>query len=169
MLRPPKVKYVASKRSDDKIGSRMIAWGTKQLEPDLKPCSHLAIVVRDTLVVESTLTSGVRIIPYSKWLEYNEEVYAFEKPYEGSLSAYLPSILDRLWGRSYDYCGVMYFAWRIALNKLFRIKVPKENKWESSYKRFCVEVFGEKLSMTSPIQMVRKWIDDPEMIELKRS
>lgn len=161
--KPVKIRYVGSSRKGKKIGSELIKWGTKDLHPELEPCSHLAIIVRDTLVIESTMNTGVRIIPYKKWLELNDIIHNFEKPYDGKLSDYLPSILDRMWGKSYDYAGVLYFAWRIILWKFLKKELPKTNAWESEGKRFCVEIFGEKLSMVSPIQMIKKWDKDPEI------
>ena len=165
-IRPAKIRYVASVRRKSEIGSKLIVWGTKDLQSNLEPCSHLAIIVRDTLVIESTLSTGVRIMPYSRWLEINKVVHNFEKEYSGRLSDYLPSILDRMWGKKYDYTGIFYFAHRILMKKVFGAKLPQDNKWECKKRRFCVEIFGDKLSMVSPIQMVAKWDKDPTLTRL---
>jgi hypothetical protein len=163
----PKVAYIASKRRKTSVGSLLISQTTKGLAPGLKPCSHLCIVLKKTLVIESTLTTGVRIMPYKQWLKENEIVYVFEKSYNGKLSQYIPELMDRLWGKDYDVAGILYFSWRMILWLLCRIPLPKVNKWEDPNKRFCVEVFGEKLAMVSPIQMVGRWKQDLSVTELK--
>lgn len=164
----PKVVYVASKKRSSKyLGSKAIIWGTKSLEPEIEPCSHLAIVLRKTLVIESTLTTGVRIIPYSHWIKENEVLYAFDKPYEGKLSQFIPELLDKMWGKGYDYLGICYFAWRLFLWLFFRVKLPKVNKWQNKDKRFCVEIFGEDLGMTSPVQKVAQWLKDPNLTRIE--
>lgn len=164
----PKVAYVASVKRDKKYkGSRLISWGTKTLEPTLEPCSHLCIILRKTLVIESTLTTGVRIIPYNHWIKKNRVVHSFEKEYDGKLSQYIPLVMDKMWGKDYDYPGILYFAWRLALWLFLRIALPKVNKWNSPEKRFCVEIFGEKLGMTSPVQMVARWLKDPTITQLQ--
>lgn len=168
MQKEPKVAYVASiKRGKKYIGSMVISRGTQALEPELEPCSHLCIILRKTLVIESTLTTGVRIIPYSCWIKDNRVVYAFEKPFVDRLSKYIPMIMEKMWDKPYDYIGILYFAWRLALLLAFRIELPKVNKWNDPVKRFCVEIFGEKLGMTSPIQMVARWLKDTELTKLE--
>ena len=165
----PKVAYVASRKRDLKnyVGSRIIAWGTKGLEPELEPCSHLCIILKKTLVIESTMTDGVRIIPYSHWIKENEVVHAFDKPYEGRLSQYIPELMDKIWGKKYDCLGIVYFSWRVALWRFLRRPLPKVNKWDNPDKRFCVEIFGNKLSMTSPIQMVANWDKNETVTRIK--
>lgn len=165
-MEAPKVVYVASVNRNNAIGSYLIKETTKSLESPIKPCSHLCIILRKTLVIESTVCSGVRIIPYTHWLKKNKIIYVFEKEYEGKLSQYIPKLMDRLWGVPYDILGILYFTWRIILWLLFKIPLPKINKWQSQYKRFCVEIFGEKLGMVSPIQMVAEWKKDEQLIEL---
>lgn len=170
MQNSPKVAYVASrKRKLSKyLGSKVISLSTSSLEPDLEPCSHLCIILRKTLVIESTLCTGVRIIPYSEWIKENEVVYSFNKPYEHKLSQYIPKVMDRLWGKKYDRLGILYFAWRISLWLAFRIPLPKKNKWDNPDKRFCVEIFGDKLSMVAPIQMVAVWLKDKTLIRIEK-
>lgn len=168
MSNVPKVAYVASiKRGGKYMGSKIISWGTKTLEPTLTPCSHLCIILRKTLVIESTLSTGVRIIPYSHWIKDNKVIYSFEKPYKSGLSQYIPKIMNKMWGKPYDYAGILYFAWRIILLLSIRKALPTTNKWDNPSKRFCVEIFGEKLGMMSPIQMVAKWRKDTELIQLE--
>jgi hypothetical protein len=112
----------------------------------------------------------------------------FEKSYNGKLSQYIPELMDRLWGKDYDVAGILYFYWDLLIylllvkefytkakesfskkNKEFQRHhnlYPKVNKWEDPNKRFCVEIFGEKLSMVSPIQMVKRWMSDPTLTQL---
>jgi len=167
MKKSTKIRYVASVKNDKKYwGSVLISWGTSFLHPELKPVSHLCIVLRDTLVIESVIKGGVRIIPYSHWKKTNTEVYSFSKEYEGSLSSYIPEVLEKTWGKKYDFRGILYFSWRMLLYILLKIDLPKVNPWEEHDKRFCVEIFGEKLSMISPIQMVAIWLTDPSLERL---
>jgi hypothetical protein len=159
----PKVLFVASRKKDRKIlGSRLIAWSTSRLEPQIAPCSHLAIILRKTLVIESTASTGVRIMPYEAWARDNEVVHAFEKPYKGVLSQYIPQLMRKLWDVDYDYLGIAYFAWRMLLRIYLGRPLPKTNPWESEDRRYCVEIFGDKseLSMVSPIQLVARWYSD---------
>lgn len=164
----PKVAYVASRKRNLKkyTGSRIISWSTKVLEPDLEPCSHLCIILKKTLVIESTMTTGVRIIPYSHWIKDNEVIHSFESPFDGKLSMYIPELMEKLWGKKYDKLGILYFSWRMLLFLFLNKPLPIINKWDSPDKRFCVEIFGEKLGMTSPIQMVAKWNKDETLMRL---
>lgn len=164
----PKVAYVASIKKDSKyVASKLISYGTKDLEPKIEPCSHLCIILRKTLVIESTLSTGVRIIPYTHWIKDNKVVHSFEKSYEDSLSEYIPTVMENMWGKSYDYKGILYFSFRIVLFKYLGMELPKNNKWENPKKRFCVEIFGDKLSMVSPIQMVAKWQKDKSLTRIE--
>lgn len=167
-MKIPKVAYIASrKRNMSKyLGSRIISSTTKELQPELEPCSHLCIILKKTLVIESTIKTGVRIIPYNHWIKENEVVYAFDKPYEGRLSQYIPKLMDKMWGKDYDKLGILYFTWRMALFLSLGLALPKVNKWQDKNKRFCVEIFGENLGMTSPIQMVALWLEDDSLTRI---
>lgn len=163
-----KVVYASSKKRSNKyIGSRLICYGTKHFHEDISPCSHLVIILRKTLVIESTMFRGVNIVPYSVWIKDNKVVDAFSVPYNQSLSNYIPNLLTNMWGKSYDWLGLLYFAWRVILNKYLNVKLPTVNILEDPNKRFCVEVFGDKLSMVSPIQMVSRWMSDENLTRIE--
>ena len=66
-----KIYYIYSRNK--LIGSRLISWASGLLIKDLEKIpSHVGILVegkRFSLVVESVVGSGVRIIPYESWLK----------------------------------------------------------------------------------------------------
>jgi len=65
-----KVDYLFSRNK--KIGSKIISWASGLLIKDLeKVPSHVAILLDEHLVMESTLTTGVRAVPYSYWKKIN--------------------------------------------------------------------------------------------------
>jgi hypothetical protein len=73
-----KVDYIFS--SNSKIGSKLISWGSSLFKEhvcnlnDVIP-SHVGVLIEDQFVVESVLTEGIRLVPYTKWLEINNELY----------------------------------------------------------------------------------------------
>lgn len=151
------VHYLFSKNS--KIGSRLIRWGTAFLCPWVKyedVPSHVAILVDGKWVLESTLTTGVRIIPYSTWKQINTEICKLQCLQEREFSN-IKDFYRAIELKTYDYPGILYFSWRIILKKLFNIDLPKENKWQSDDKYFCSEVIGKMTGldyqMTSPVQL----------------
>lgn len=153
------VHYLFSKNK--KIGSKIIRWGTRHLEPQLyKKCeipSHVAILVNEKWVFESTLETGVRRISYKEWLEHNTEVAKYKCQTPRTITDVL-NYFRAIKGKKYDYKGVIYFGIRVGLNKFFGMKIPKKNKWASDNKYFCCEVMGEMLGldyeMTSPVQVM---------------
>lgn len=151
---------------NDKIGSKCISWGTFSLQKNnlgsickswKNTPSHVALLINKKWVFESTLSSGIRIISYKKWLEINQQVALYpcssERTYEE-----IKTLYKCLEGKSYDYLGVIYFGWRILLNLLFKMPIPVKNRWASSSKYFCTEVIGKLLKldygMTSPVQLM---------------
>ena len=155
--------YLFSK--NDKIGSKIIIYGTKHLETVLDTPSHVAILVNNRWVFESTLETGVRRISYKKWLEINTEVAKIECPSERTLEEVL-GLFRRIKDKKYDYLGVTYFGGCIALNKFFGMKVPKKNRLQSPNKYFCCEVMGELLGldyqMRAPVQLM---VESSKLIE----
>lgn len=152
------VHYLFSKNK--KIGSKIIRWGTEHLESSVakdEVPSHVAILVNERWVFESTLETGVRRIAYKEWLENNTEVGKYKCQTPRTLEeviGYFRSIKDK----KYDYYGLTYFGIWIGLNKFFKVKIPKENKWGKDDMYFCCEVMGEMLgldyNMTSPVQVM---------------
>lgn len=148
---------------NQKIGSRIIAWASGLLITDLEKIpSHMALLIKiegfsNAFVLESVLEAGVRIAPYSKWLEINEECYKIKCDKERTLEEIFSKVHD-YWGKKYDWFGIAYFAWRFFLNLAFKKPFPKENAWQSDSRYFCNELGGEisgyeKYSMVTPAKM----------------
>lgn len=151
-----KVHYLFSKNK--KIGSKIISWGTGFLQPQIKKVpSHVAVLVNNKWVFESTLETGVRRISYAKWLEINEEVEKVECTTMRTLEEvinYFRSIRDK----KYDYQGVMYFSWRVMLFIALKLKMPTKNRFNRKNSYFCSEVIGKMTGidcqMTAPVTLM---------------
>ena len=147
--------YLFSK--NPKIGSKLISWGTFRLAKEIKDTpSHIAILVNQKWVFESTLASGIRVVSYKDWLTINTQTYSI--PTDSIDYEIIKQLFKSLKDKKYDYWGIAYFAWRIVLNMCFNAKMPTINKWQSNNKYFCSEVAG-KLSnidcqMLSPVELL---------------
>ena len=153
-----KLHYLFSKNK--KIGSTIIRKATKHLEPDISEeeiPSHVAILINNRWVFESTLESGVRRISYEKWLEINTEIDKIECQTERTLEGVL-GLFRGILDQDYDYLGVCYFGYRLALSILFDTEIPKINKWNQDNSYFCSEVVGKLLEldyqMIAPVQIM---------------
>ena len=158
-----KIYYIYSRNK--LIGSRLISWASGLLIKDLEKIpSHVAVLVEGkkfSLVFESVLSGGVRIVPFTKWLEKNEICYQIEETRDVSPFGYINS----LWGKGYDYPGIIYFAWRFVLYFLFKAPFPKTNRLESKSRFFCNELVGEmygykNYSMVTPAKMCSDMLKD---------
>jgi len=158
-----KIKFYYLFSRNKKIGSKLISWASGLLVKDLdKVPSHMAILIefegcQCAFVLESVLEAGVRIVPYTKWLEINEECYKIQCPKERTLEEVFYWV-NLYWGRKYDWLGIAYFVWRFFLNLVFKVDFPKENAWQSDDKYFCNELGGKiagynKYSMVTPAKM----------------
>lgn len=158
-----KVEYLFS--NSNKLGSKLIAWSAnfEKLGLDDNP-SHVAVLLNDNLVIESTFFSGVRIIPYTKWLDINNEVARIP-----CANLYRPSMdvfkeLTSLWGKSYDWLGIIYFAYRYLKLALFKEKLPKVNKFQKPNSYFCTEfvaiLSGCDCSMMSPAKLLQVFSEE---------
>lgn len=124
--------------SSKKPGSLAISAGTWLLEkecrkffPSIKDTpSHVAVRYQD-LVIESTFTTGIRVISYKDWLKINNPLYAIEIKVDDHL--YNNNLIN-LFGKKYDWLGILYFATRLILPL-----APRENKWQDSDRYFCTE------------------------------
>jgi len=149
------IDYVFSKNS--KIGSKIIRWSTKHLSNQKNIPSHVAVLVNNRWVFESTLFTGIRIISYKKWLEINTEVNKISgKNMEYSK---IKLIFKDLKNKKYDWLGIVYFGYRLFLNKFLNKKIPKNNKLQCDNKYFCSEAAGlirnnNDYSMSAPVQMM---------------
>ena len=139
-----KVDYLFSK--NNKIGSKLISWASsfEQLDMGLLP-SHVAVLLNDTWVVESTFTSGVRVVPYDKWLDINEELYKVPCSTTDRSSTQILKTATEIWSKSYDWAGIAYFAVCFVNLIAFKKPLPAENKWENKNRYFCTE-YVERLT-----------------------
>lgn len=152
-----KVEYLFSR--NNKIGSKIISWASshEKLNLDVYP-SHVAVVLDGTWVIESTLFTGVRIVPYSKWIVFNEELYRIPCIQNHRPSVDILEKATKVWHKKYDWLGIMYFA-ICYLGVIFNgSKLPSENKWQNKNKYFCTEYVGQlsgiEYSMTSPAKLL---------------
>lgn len=155
-----KLYYLFSR--NHKIGSKLISSASGLLVKDLaKVPSHMAILIEqenyESLVFESTLESGVRIVPYYNWLQINEECYKIACPKQNNLENIFSKVQE-YWGKKYDWLGILFFGLCFLRHYLFNIDFPKENAWQSDDKYFCNELGGEianypKYSMVTPAKM----------------
>lgn len=157
-----KLEYLFS--YNGKVGSKAISWGTKhQNKTQYKTPSHVAILINDFLVIESTMFTGVRLIPYDVWKKKNKIAYRVQCSHERTWGTVMNSVF-KIWGKKYDYKGILFFAWALVKNKFFGVELPKKNKWESNNSYFCVEIIenitGESYEMTSPVGLMNKFIED---------
>lgn len=166
-----KVYYLFSK--NDKIGSKIISWASSILLKELKECpSHMAVLVEfddssdSGIIIESTLNTGVRLIPYKNWKEINEELYKIPENSQVSYEKIL-SLIGSFWGKKYDWGGICYFIPRFLFKVLFNWPFPKKNAWQSDCKYFCNELGGklagyEGFSMVTPAKMCFDMLKDLE-------
>lgn len=152
------VHYLGSRNK--KIGSRLIAWGSSLLFPKMKKVpSHVAILVDERWVLESTLFSGTRVYPYKKWKEINEELYKIECiNHFGHKNVFKE--FRAIKGKKYDYAGLIYFGYRIFLNTAFNIPIPTKNRWNNKNRFFCSEVIGSLTSRNYEMKTPAGVIDD---------
>lgn len=155
------ISYIFSR--NDKIGSKAISWASGLLVKDLeKVPSHMAILIElegcpEAFVLESTLSTGVRIAPYNVWLQHNELCYKFESKQKMTLSEIFDK-MDLYWNKKYDWPGISFFAVCFIKYIIFKSEFPKENAWQSDDRFFCNELGGEiagypKYSMVTPAKM----------------
>jgi hypothetical protein len=149
---------------NQKIGSKLISWASGLIVKDLEKIpSHVALLVeledsKEHLVVESVLGCGVRIIPYSRWLNLNEQCYKIDSHYNEDQVNTVMAQIGNLWAKKYDWLGLIYFSWRFALHILLNIEFSDVNKLHSKNRFLCTELMGklkgyDKYSMTTPAKM----------------
>jgi len=157
-----KLVYLFTKDKKQRPFSKIICKGTNIIHPEMEECSHVAIKM-GPIVFEST-GKGVNILPYKNWIETKTIVYAFECPKDRKAKDVINNVISKFHGKKYDWLGVLYFTFCVLSFIFFKTPLPKENKWQSDKKFFCVElvesITGEKYSMTSPIQLAKIWIDE---------
>lgn len=155
------IRYIFSR--NPKIGSKLISWAGGLLIKDLdKLPSHGCILIEfddcsEGIIFESTFASGVRLIPYSTWLTHNEICYQIT-PKEQPDKQKVLSVISNIWGKPYDFPGILFFSLCFIRYYLFKTSFPKVNLWSSDNKYFCLEAMFditnyEKSGMATPAKM----------------
>ena len=103
-----KIHYLFSKNK--KIGSSFISWGTTHLSNRKNIPSHIALLVNERWVFESTLDTGIRVIPYKKWLEINEEVAKIACDLVKREYSEIKAIYKDIQNKKYDWLGVSFLG-----------------------------------------------------------
>lgn len=160
-----KIDYLFS--HNKKIGSHLISWGSSLLTKGLKDYpSHVAILLDDTFVLESVLSSGVRIAPYSQWKLINTELYKIPHTFTNEKCEQLKDLMFEVWNKKYDWLGITYFGYCILKYFLFKISLPTVNKWEQEDKYFCTEfagrLSGHNYSMITPAMLYIEMLEGKE-------
>lgn len=160
-----KVEYLFS--NNNKLGSKIIQWASKKEKIPMENLpSHVAVLIDNKLVIESTLSTGVRIIPYFKWKKINNEIAKIpcKKDYKSPKEIFKAFII--LWGMKYDWLGILYFAKCLLLMIIFKKELPKRNKWEHKNKYFCTEFVARltniDCSMKTPAKLLHEWTRNPQ-------
>jgi len=137
------------------IGSKIIAHGSAHLEPNMPKTSHVAVLINERWVHESTGNNGVAVISYDKWKSIHKEVARVQLK-----SREYQEIADRyreIQKKDYDYLGVLYLGLCI-IPTFLGFKLLKRNMWQSKTRYFCCEVLGyltgQDYSMCSPVQIL---------------
>lgn len=142
--------------------SKLIMWGLDE------PCSHFAILFDDKIVFHADLT-GVHIAWYEHFAKTHSIVHELDFS-DASLDlqeeAY-QAIISQYYGKMYDFGSFVYFFWRAALKKVFKVAMPLRSPWGSKKTFLCTEIAGvmpdevvpaeikssRDLGMTSPYQL----------------
>lgn len=148
---------------NEKIGSKVIARASGLLVKDLERIpSHVAILIEfegvsQKFVIESVLESGVRIIPFSVWLNKNELCYQIPCEKKRTLDEVF-EVMNSIWGKKYDWRGIGFFSIAFIRHFLFKTPFPEKNEWQRDDYYFCSEAAGilsgyKKTGMATPAKM----------------
>jgi len=151
------IKYLFT--GNNLIGSRAISSMTKfDFQKKEETPSHFAILFDDRWVFHSNFANGVHVEPYKHFIKKNNIIVALYDiqccNYEKECVDFQDHLIHFSYGSGYDWFAIIYFCWRLLLNKMFNIKIPEKNRLESSSRWFCNELFelklGIDLSMKTP-------------------
>lgn len=97
----------------------------------------------DKWVVHSNLI-GVNIRLYENYMKKVTIVDSIDYQNLGleGEEAIFQGLLKETSEQPYDYPGFAYFTWRAMLYKLFKIPLPKKNKWGKAEMHICTEMIG---------------------------
>lgn len=107
-------------------------------------CSHFAFVFESKiggLMFESNLLGT-----HPKFFKNAQKHFTVVHEIEVNLSI---ADEDTVWERvvnlyddkPYDFGGMLYIGWRTILMRLFGLSKPKHNRWQSTHKYFCDEIY----------------------------
>lgn len=158
-----KIDYLFS--NNKRAGSKLISWAAKFEKTGLpENPSHIAVLMNDVWVIESTLSTGVRVAPYSEWLKINRQLYRIPCSEKTRKSVDVMSKALHFWNKKYDWIGIMYFIFAYVRLIVFGKKLPDWNPWQNKDKYFCTEyvglLIGEDYSMKSPARLCADWLED---------
>jgi hypothetical protein len=160
-----KVHFLFSRNK--KIGSKLISWAAsfENLQLEHLP-SHVAVLLDETWVLESTMSSGIRVLPYESWLEINKQLYKFKsKVVESEV---VLKTAAKLWGLKYDWAGVIYFGIKYLQLIVCGRQLPSRNAWQMPRAYFCTELAamleGKDYSMVSPARLCASLMHKEESI-----
>lgn len=168
-----KVSYLFS--NNKKIGSKIISWGSSLLVKGLEEYpSHVAVLLDETFVIESTVKTGVRLVPYEQWKKINNEICKIPCKIEDYPLPLVQELLFEVWGKKYDKLGLIFFGWQILKHWLFKTPIAIKNEWEQEDRFFCTEfagrVAGKDYSMTSPAEMLQSFLTElPSSVDCSAS
>jgi hypothetical protein len=147
--------------------SRLIRWG---LGTDT---THVALIIDEFDMVYHSNIFGTHLELKRKFFKQNKITCQVELPIAPDMEyEFIKLFTNSINPWAYDWWGLSYFAWRGLLRKLFRIPLPKRNKWQLNNCLLCVEVgymiawaykavtgkkiIGDKvdLSMTAPKDLI---------------
>ena len=161
-----KIAYLFSK--NEKIGSKLIRWASLKeqlrLSKDEIP-SHVAVLMNEEFVIESVLGKGVRMVPYQKWKQINQEVHKIPCTTPERSSAEVFRLLGSVWGKPYDWRGILFFGWAFIIMMINNDKrLPKKNPWQRDSHFFCSEfvsrLTNDDYSMITPAKLCDKLLHD---------
>lgn len=158
---------------NDKIGSRLISWGTKHEGEKIKETpSHLSLLFFSSLMLESVLGEGVRLNYLRTFHKKNQILAAFQWK-KGSVSEdYIPfKKVARLYhGQKYDWMGILWYSFAVLRHKIFKTGISKKNRWEKADKKFCTECLepfvGKEISTLDPNSLVDFLRKHPDFSEI---
>lgn len=154
------MRFLYSK--NNKIGSRLISWAARfeNLSYKEDKPSHVALLLDNGLVIESTFKEGVRIVPFEAWSKINQTIMSIKLDVPDTL---LYKETYGLWGKKYDWAGIIYFAICYLGLILFKRPLPHKNKWQTSNKYMCTELVGKLTDtpyhMVSPAKMLELMLE----------
>lgn len=119
----------------EKLGSRIIRWGTDE------PASHLAVEFEREGVVYHSYGTGIqRVWDYTFKNDY-EVVASVTIPTTEIQEKYIENYLKRSSTyQKYDYMALCYFAFRAALHKFLGISMPTQNTLNVPDNDLCTEL-----------------------------